>query len=132
MAPRRSELLATAASARHFYHDLWRLENGAEPPPHLNSGEPLPPFLCRRLAFGDPVVDLDCGWAEAMAGETQSTVEVIDVGGRRLHCCSIGLSPSVFEILPIDGHRVVQLTCQRRDALERALTQLARIRHERF
>jgi len=118
-------MLATATSARRFYQGLWRLETDAEPPFYLNGGNPLPPFLCRRLAFGDPVVDLDCEWAEAMTGEAAATVDVIEAGGRRLHCCSIGISPKMFEILPVDGHRAVALSGRRQDSLNRALMQLS-------
>jgi hypothetical protein len=118
-------MLTTASSARRFYQGLWRLESDAETSPYLNGGNPLPPFLCRRLAFGDPVVDLECGWVEAMTGNAQSAVEVIDAGGHRLHYCSSGISPRIFEILPIDGHGVIALTHRRKDILSRALSLLA-------
>jgi len=121
------EMLATSSSTRQFYQGLWRLESDAEVPLYLRGGNPLPPFLCRRLAFGDPVIGLDCDWAEAMAGNAQSAVETIDAGGHRLHCCSSGISPRLFEILPIDGHRAAALTPHRIDALSRALNQLAAV-----
>jgi hypothetical protein len=115
--------LASADSVRSFYRELWASEHDAPAPAFLADGEPLPPFLCRSLAFGDPAFADDCSWAEAMTGSSDGIVRQIGAGpGRKGLAWGVsGISPSLHDYVPIAGHSVTGYSEARAKVLEGAL-----------
>ena len=115
--------LASAESVRSFYRDLWVSVHDGPAPGFLADGEPLPPFLCRSLAFGDPSFPDDCSWAEAMTGSSDGMVRRIGAGLERkgLSWGVSGISPSLHDYVPIAGHSVTGYSESRGRLFEEAL-----------
>jgi hypothetical protein len=118
--------LVSAENVRSFYRGLWASEHDAPAPGFLADGEPLPPFLCRSLAFGDPAFADDCSWADAMTGSPDGVVRRVGAGeGRKGLCWGVsGISPLLHDYVPIAGHSVMGYSEARARVLEGALTLL--------
>jgi hypothetical protein len=113
--------LVSAQSVRAFYRDLWASVHDAPAPDFLADGEPLPPFLCRSLAFDDPSFPADCSWAAAMTGSPDGVVRRIGQGQARLQWGVSGISPSLHDYIPIAGHVLVGYSDVRNRLLREAL-----------
>ena len=107
-----------------FYGSLWRESASSDLPSFLSAKTPLPPFLCRRLAFGDQCFPVQGGWLEAMAGSSSALVRRLDAGRIALHWAVGGMTPQAFHFLRLEGHRMGDATPQREKLLSEAIALL--------
>lgn len=118
-------MFASRPSVSAFYAALWAECEGGSPPPTLAPDAPLPPFLCRALAFGDERFPAHAPRNAAMAGTPDAEVRRIEADGVALHWAVSGVSPLLLELLPLAGHRFARPEAERAARLERALAELA-------
>ena len=117
--------LVSAQSVREFYRELWVSVHKAPAPDLLANDRPLPPFLCRSLAFGTPSLPIDCGGPLALTGMRDGIVQRIEAGaGFALHWGTSGISPQLYDYAAIAGHSVTGFSKDRMALLEDALALL--------
>jgi len=97
----------------------------ASPPSYLSAEAPLPPFLCRALAFADPAHPEPWTWTEAMTGSAAGVVRKVGSRGPGVHWGTANVSPLVFTVLPLPGYRIAAATERREALLASALDVLA-------
>jgi hypothetical protein len=119
--------LVSAESVREFYRELWGSVHQGPDPGFFASDKPLPPFLCRSLAFGTPALPDDCSWIVAMTGSSEGVVERIDAGKGTagLYWGVAGISPQLHDYASIAGHSVMGFSAERKAVLEKALALIA-------
>ncbi len=116
--------LVSAESVSEFYRELWCSVHLGPAPDWLASGKPLPPFLCRSLAFGTPTLPDDCSWIVAMTGSSEGVMERIDAGkgALGLHWGVAGISPQLYDYAAIAEHSVMGFSAERKELFEEALS----------
>jgi len=119
--------LASAQSVREFYRELWVSVHNAPASELLADDKPLPPFLCRSLAFGTPALPGDCSWVVAMTGSPDGVLHRIETGKKDfgLHWGVDGVSQQLHNYASIEGHSVVGFSASRKELLEEALALVA-------